>query len=383
MSGMFLPPLRRPVALLALAALTAVCGPAVAAGAAAPPDGAPRPRAGKTVQSGDAEMASFIDALLRRMTLEEKIGQMTAFSSGWSTTGPTMREGYRKDIRAGRVGAVFNAFTAAYTRELQELAVEETRLGLPLLFAYDVIHGHRTIFPIPLGEAASWDLEAIERSARVAATEAAAEGIHWTFAPMVDIARDPRWGRIAEGAGEDVYLGSKIAAARVRGFQGDDLRATDTVLATAKHFAAYGAAQAGRDYHTTDLSERELFGTYLPPFKAAVYAGVGSVMTAFNDLNGVPATGNAWLVSDILRGEWGFGGFVVSDYTSINELVPHGYARSLVHAAELALAAGVDMDLQGAVYLKHLPRSVERERVRSSSIDAAVRRILESKYRLG
>lgn len=328
-------------------------------------------------------MAPFVDALLERMTAAEKIGQTTAFTSGWSTTGPTMHEGYREDIAAGRVGAVFNAFTAAYTRELQALAVEETRLGIPLLFGYDVVHGHRTIFPIPLGEAASWDLEAIGRSARIAATEAAAEGIHWTFAPMVDIARDPRWGRIAEGAGEDVYLGSKIAAARVRGFQGDDLGATDTVLATAKHFAAYGAAQAGRDYHTTDLSERELFETYLPPFRAAVEAGAGSVMTAFNDVNGVPATANAWLIEDILRRRWGFNGFVVSDYTSINELVPHGYARSVAHAGELALAAGVDMDLQGAVYLDHLEAALAAGRARPERLDEAVRLILEAKYRLG
>ena len=333
--------------------------------------------------AASGEMAGFLDSLLARMSLEEKIGQMTAFTSGWSTTGPTMREGYQRDIRAGRVGAIFNAFTADYTRRLQQLAVDDTRLGVPLLFGYDVVHGHRTIFPIPLGEAASWDLDAIERSARVAATEAAAEGIHWTFAPMVDIGRDPRWGRIAEGAGEDPYLGSLIAAARVRGFQGDDLAATDTVLATAKHFAAYGAAQAGRDYHTTDLSERELRETYLPPFEAAVDAGAGSVMTGFNDLNGVPASGNAWLISGVLRDEWDFDGFVVSDYTSINELVPHGYARDDAHAAELAVAAGVDMDLQGALYLGHLEAAVESGRVAESRIDEAVRLILEAKYRLG
>ena len=247
-------------------------------------------------------MAPFIDQLLQRMTLEEKIGQLGLFTSDWSVTGPTVREGYRDDIRAGHVGAIFNAYTADFTRKLQRLSVEDTRLGIPLLFGYDVIHGFRTIFPIPLGEAASWDLAAIERSARVAATEAAAEGINWTFAPMVDIARDPRWGRISEGAGEDVYLGSLIAAARVRGFQGDDLKAVDTILATAKHYAAYGAAQAGRDYNTTDMSDRVLRTTYLPPFKAAVDAGVATVMTSFNELNGIPATGNHYLVTDILRG---------------------------------------------------------------------------------
>lgn len=383
--GIFLAPPRRAAALIALAVLFAGCEPngADRVDATASPEAALSPGAAPAAHRADAEMARFVDALLARMTVEEKIGQMTSFTSGWSTTGPTMREGYREDIRAGHVGAVFNAFTAAYTRELQEIAVEETRLGIPLLFGYDVVHGHRTIFPIPLGEAASWDLEAIERSARIAATEAAAEGIHWTFAPMVDIARDPRWGRIAEGAGEDVYLGSQIAAARVRGFQGDDLSAPDTILATAKHLAAYGAAQAGRDYHTTDMSERELRETYLPPFRAAVKAGAGSIMTAFNDLNGVPATGNAWLISDVLRGEWGFGGFVVSDYTSINELVPHGFARDEAHAAELAVRAGVDMDLQGGVYLAHLEAALDGERVTMSRIDEAVRLILEAKYRLG
>lgn len=372
------------LAILALAVLAVASDHAHAASDDAPATNQPRVHASApTAARNDPQLAPFVDALLERMSVEEKIGQTTAFTSGWSTTGPTMHEGYREDMRTGRVGAVFNAFTAAYTRELQELAVQETRLGIPLLFGYDVIHGHRTIFPIPLGEAASWDLRAIERSARIAATEAAAEGIHWTFAPMVDIARDPRWGRVAEGAGEDVYLASRIAAARVRGFQGDDLAATDTVLATAKHFAAYGAAQAGRDYHTTDVSERELFETYLPPFKAAVDAGVGSIMTAFNDLNGVPATANAWLIEDVLRRRWGFDGFVVSDYTSINELIPHGYAGSLAHAGELALAAGLDMDLQGAVYLTHLKASLDAGRAQPQRLDEAVRVILGAKYRLG
>jgi beta-glucosidase len=328
-------------------------------------------------------MAPFIDETLGRMTLEEKIGQLGLYTSDWSVTGPTVRAGYKEDIRAGRVGAIFNAYTAEFTRDLQRLSVEDTRLGIPLLFGYDVIHGFRTIFPIPLGEAASWDLAAIERSTRVAAAEAAAEGIHWTFAPMVDIARDPRWGRIAEGAGEDVYLGSLIAAARVRGFQGDDLAAVDTVLATAKHYAAYGAAQAGRDYGTTDMSDRELRSTYLPPFKAAVDAGAATVMTSFNELNGIPATGNRYLITDILRGEWGFDGFVVTDYTSINEMVPHGYARDLAHAAELAMDAGVDMDLQGGLFTEHLAALVEEGRVTEAQVERAARRILEMKYRLG
>ena len=328
-------------------------------------------------------MRETVDALLEKMTLEEKIGQLGLFSSDWSITGPSIRPQYREDIRAGRVGAVFNAYTAAYTRSLQELAVDETRLGVPLMFGYDVIHGHRTIFPISLGEAASWDLDAIEKAARIAAVEASAEGIHWTFAPMVDVARDPRWGRVSEGSGEDVYLGSLIAAARVRGFQGDDLGAVDTVLATAKHFAAYGAAQAGRDYHTTDMSDRVLRETYLPPFRAAIDAGAASVMTAFNELNGVPATANAYLLEDILRGEWGFRGFVVTDYTSINEMVPHGYARDEQHAGELAIGVGVDMDLQGAVFMNHLAASVAAGRVPEETVDTAARRILEMKYRLG
>ncbi|HEX5787565.1 MAG TPA: beta-glucosidase BglX [Woeseiaceae bacterium] len=330
------------------------------------------------------QMDAYVDGLLGRMTLEEKIGQLGLFTSDWSdVTGPTVREGYKEDIRAGRVGAIFNAYTADFTRELQRMAVEETRLGIPLLFGYDVIHGHRTIFPISLGEAASWDLDAIEYSARVAATEASAEGLHWTFAPMVDVTRDPRWGRVSEGAGEDVYLNSVIAAARVRGFQGDDLAAVDTILATAKHFAAYGAAQAGRDYHTTNMSDRELRTTFLPPFKAAVDAGVATVMTSFNELNGVPATGNHYLITEILRDEWGFDGFVVSDYTSINEMVPHGYARDLAHAGELAMAAGVDMDLQGAVFTEHLAGLVEEGRVSEAQVTDAARRILEMKYRLG
>ena len=331
----------------------------------------------------DDAMAPFVEELLERMTLDEKIGQLTLFSSDWTITGPSIRDNYREDIEAGRVGAMFNAFTADFTRSLQKLAVEETRLGIPLLFGYDVVHGHRTIFPISVGEAASWDLPAIENAARIAATEAAAEGIHWTFAPMVDIARDPRWGRMSEGAGEDVYLASRIAEARVRGFQGDDLRATDTVLATAKHFAAYGAAQAGRDYHTTNMSDRELRSTHLAPFKAALDAGAATVMTAFNEVNGVPATGNRYLLTDILRDEWQFDGFIVTDYTSINEMVPHGFARDEQHAGEIALRAGVDMDMQGAVFMTHMRASVEAGRISEDAIDTATRRILEMKYRLG
>ncbi|MEX2124058.1 MAG: beta-glucosidase BglX [Woeseia sp.] len=351
--------------------------------AAGVPAAAQEPAEPSVATAAQTEMDRFIADVMSRMTLKEKIGQLNLLTSGWDITGPTLREGYREDIKAGNVGSIFNAHTAAYTRSLQKLAVEETRLGIPLLFGYDVIHGYKTIFPISLGEAASWDLAAVENAARVAAVETSAAGVHWTFAPMVDIARDPRWGRISEGAGEDVYLGSRIAAARVRGFQGDDLAAVDTVLATAKHYAAYGQAQAGRDYHTTDMSLRELWDTYLPPFRAASEAGVATYMTAFNELNGVPVTASNYLLNDILRTRWRFTGFVVSDYTAVNELVPHGFARDEKHAAELAINAGVDMDMQGVSFMTWLPALVENGRVRIETIDNAVRRILEMKYRLG
>ncbi|MBK6414554.1 beta-glucosidase BglX [Sphingopyxis sp.] len=331
----------------------------------------------------DGKMDRFIADLMAKMTLDEKIGQLTLLTSNWESTGPTMRDGYKEDIRTGRVGAIFNAYTAKYTRELQALAVEGTRLKIPLIFGYDVIHGHRTIFPISLGEAASWDLQAIEKAARISAIEASAEGIHWTFSPMVDIARDPRWGRVSEGAGEDVYLGSLIAKARVRGYQGSDLSRPDTILATAKHFAAYGAAQAGRDYHTVDISERTMRDVYLPPFKAAADAGAATFMTSFNEYDGVPASGSRYLLTEVLREKWGFKGFVVTDYTSINEMVPHGYAQDLQQAGEQAINAGVDMDMQGAVYMENLGRSVAEGKVDTARIDAAVKAILEMKYRLG
>jgi beta-glucosidase len=329
------------------------------------------------------EQAKQIEELLDDMTTEEKIGQLTLFTSDWDVTGPTLRGNYKEDILAGKVGAIFNAHTADYNRELQRMSVEETRLGIPLLFGYDVIHGYKTIFPISLGESASWDLEAIEESAQVAAAEAAAAGLHWTFAPMVDISRDPRWGRISEGAGEDPYLGSRIAEARVRGFQGDDLAATNTLIACAKHFAAYGAAQAGRDYHTVDMSERVLRHDFLPPFKAALDAGVQSFMTAFNELFGVPASGSHYLLTEILRDEWGFNGFVVTDYTSINEMIPHGVVADEKEAGELALTAGVDMDMQGAVFYNHLRQSLKEGKVTEAQIDQAVMRILRVKMLLG
>jgi len=324
-----------------------------------------------------------VDSVLELMTLEEKIGQMTLFTTDWAVTGPTIREGYEEDVRSGQVGALFNAHTTDFTRKLQEIAVEETRLGIPLLFGYDVIHGYKTIFPIPLAEAASWDLEAIEQSARIAAEEATAAGLHWTFAPMVDIARDPRWGRIAEGAGEDVYLASEIAKARVLGFQGDDIGATNTMLACAKHFAAYGAAQAGRDYHTVDISELALREIYLPPFEAALEEDVYTFMTSFNEIFGVPATGSEFLLTDILREEWDFDGFVVTDYTSINEMIPHGVAADETAAGNLAVQAGVDMDMQGAVFYNQLQKLVEEGHVSENRIDRSVRRILRQKFMLG
>ena len=329
------------------------------------------------------EMNRFIDNLMKEMTLEEKIGQLTLFTSDMDHTGPFMREHYLEDIQAGRVGAIFNAYTAEYTRELQRMAVEETRLGIPMLFGYDVIHGHRTIFPIPLGETATWDMEAIQESARIAALEATAEGLHWTFSPMIDVTRDPRWGRIAESSGEDPFLTAQVARAKVRGYQGDNLKDLHTMLATAKHFAAYGAPQAGRDYHTVDMSEITLRNKFLPPFKATIEEDIATFMTAFNDLFGVPATGSEYLLTQILRDEWGFEGFVVTDYTSINEMVPHGFAKDEKHAGELAINAGVDMDMQGAVFNDYLAELVDEGKVSEKTIDAAVRRILNLKYKLG
>lgn len=325
----------------------------------------------------------FIDSLVSKMTLDEKIGQMTLFTSDWDVTGPVVRSNYLSDIKSGKMGSIFNAFTVKYNKELQRVAVEETRLHIPLLFGYDVIHGHRTIFPIPLAEACSWDLQAIEKSAKVAASEASAEGINWTFAPMVDIARDPRWGRVMEGAGEDTYLGSQIARARVKGFQGDQLRNYNTIAACAKHYAAYGAAIAGRDYNTVDISENTLHDVYLPPFKACADAGVATFMTAFNEINGVPSTANSMLMRDILKGAWNWKGFVVTDYTSINEMVKHGNVKDEKDAGEAALNAGVDMDMQGSVYYKYTAESLKENKVKLSDIDDAVKRILGVKYDLG
>ncbi|HYC73915.1 beta-glucosidase BglX, partial [Brevundimonas sp.] len=287
------------------------------------------------------------------------------------------------DIRAGRIGALFNGVGARTTRLVQEMAVRDSRLGIPLLFAADVVHGLRTTFPVPLGEAASWDVDLAERTARAAAVEGGAAGVHQTYAPMVDIGRDQRWGRVVEGAGEDVLLGQLFAAARTKGFQGDDLKAWSSLLACPKHFAAYGAAEAGLDYNTTDMSERELRSIYLPPFKAAFDAGALSTMSAFNDLNGVPTSGNKWLLTDLLRGEWGFAGFVVSDYTSEEELIAHGYAADGRDAARIALMAGVDMSMKSGLYIKHIPELVQSGDVPVARVDEAVRRVLMTKAALG
>lgn len=324
-----------------------------------------------------------VDSLLSVMTLEEKVGQLTLFTSDWATTGPSMRPGYLENIREGRCGNIFNAYTADYTRKLQEIAVEESRLGIPLLFGYDVIHGFRTIFPINLATSCSWDPAAIERSARIAATEAAAAGLHWTFAPMCDITVDPRWGRISEGSGEDPYLASVIAAAMVRGFQGEELSDTSTVLACVKHFAGYGAPQAGRDYNTVDMSERWFREFYLPPYKAAVDAGAMSVMSSFNEFDGVPATGNHRLLTELLRDEWGFKGLTVSDYTSVNEMIGHGYAADTADAACLAINAGLDMDMQSVAYFTFLKGLVETGKVSRKTLDESVRRVLTVKAALG
>jgi beta-glucosidase len=324
-----------------------------------------------------------VNALLQQMTLEEKLGQLTQYSSDITATGPvTFKGSLKADIQGGRVGSLLNVLGTSHTRQFQDVAMQ-SRLKIPLLFGQDVIHGYLTTFPIPLAEAASWDLSAMERSARIAATEAAASGIHWTFAPMVDVARDPRWGRVMEGAGEDTYLGSRIATARVKGFQGARLGDLDSVMATAKHFAAYGAAVGGRDYNSVDMSPRMLWETYLPPFKAALDAGAATFMNSFNDLNGVPASGSKYLQRDILKGQWGFTGFVVSDWGSIGEMVAHGYARDEPAAAQLAITAGSDMDMESSVYRQNLPQLVREGKVPLALIDDAVSRILRKKFELG
>lgn len=336
--------------------------------------------------SGDKTIEHRVDSVLKLMTVEEKIGQMTQYSADWDITGPVMKSDWETYLKKGLVGSIFNAVTVDGVRKLQEMALSQSRLKIPVLFAYDVVHGFRTIFPMPLAESCSWDLDLMKRTASIAATEAAAEGICWTFAPMVDVSRDARWGRVMEGAGEDPWYGSLVAVARVRGFQGDnwkDLKKLNTVLACAKHFAAYGAAEAGRDYNTVDVSDRSLYETYFPPFYAAKEAGVATFMTAFNEIGGVPATANEFLYRQVLRKEWDFKGFVVTDYTAINELVPHGVAADEREAAEKAVNAGIDMDMNGSVYMQNLPELVADGKVKESVIDDAVRPILEMKFLLG
>ncbi len=325
----------------------------------------------------------FVTELMGKMTIDEKISQLVQFTADGTVTGPKAGVNYIDEIKKGNVGSILNATGVKYTRELQKMNLDNSRLKIPLLFGYDVIHGYKTIFPISLGEAATWDTDAVALSARVAAEETAASGVHWTFAPMVDITRDPRWGRVSEGSGEDTYLGVQLAIARVKGFQGTNLNDLNTILACTKHFAAYGAAEAGRDYNTVDMSERVLRETYLTPFQATVDAGVATFMTSFNEIAGVPATANKFLLRDVLKGEWGFDGFVVTDYTAINELIPHGVAKDSVHAGELALKAGVDMDMVGAVYLKFLKKSLQEGNVTEAQINDACRRILNAKYDLG
>lgn len=323
-----------------------------------------------------------VDALLKRMTIEEKIGQLNQYTGDNQATGPiTINPNKERDIKSGQVGSMLNIIGTRYTRQYQELAMQ-SRLKIPLLFGQDVIHGFKTTFPLPLAEAASWDLDAMELSARIAATEASASGIHWTFAPMVDIARDPRWGRVMEGAGEDTYLGSKIAYARVKGFQGK-LGDINSVMACVKHFAAYGAAVGGRDYNSVDMSERMLWETYLPPFKSALDAGAATFMNSFNDINGIPATGNKYLQRDILKGKWNFQGFVVSDWGSIGEMVNHGFAKDNKEAALAAITAGSDMDMESNAYRYNLAQLVKENKVSITLIDDAVKRILRKKFELG
>lgn len=331
--------------------------------------------------SSTAKKKAFIDALMKRMTLEEKLGQLNLPSSGDITTGQAQSSDIAAKIREGKVGGLFNIKSVAKIRDVQRVAVEESRLKIPLLFGMDVIHGYETVFPIPLGLSCSWDMTAVERSAQIAASEASADGICWTFSPMVDISRDPRWGRISEGNGEDPYLGGEIAKAMVRGYQGDYSKPTN-IMACVKHYALYGAAEAGRDYNTTDMSRVRMYNEYLPPYKAAVDAGVGSVMASFNEIDGIPATANKWLLTDVLRKQWGFKNFLVTDYTGINEMIDHGMG-DLQTVSALALNAGIDMDMVGEGLLTTLKKSLAEGKVKQSAIDSACRRVLEAKYTLG
>lgn len=323
-----------------------------------------------------------VDSIVKLMTLDEKLGQLNLPSSGDITTGQAKSSDIAKKIEEGKVGGLFNIKTVEKIRDVQKVAMEKSRLKIPLLFGMDVIHGYETTFPIPLGLSSSWDMAMIEKTARIAAIEASADGINWTFSPMVDISRDARWGRVSEGSGEDPYLGSEIAKAMVNGYQGTDLTNNKTILACVKHFALYGAPEAGRDYNTVDMSRIAMYNDYLPPYKAAVDAGVGSVMASFNVVDGIPATGNKWLMTDLLRTDWGFDGFVVTDYTGINEMVDHGMG-DLQAVSAMALNAGIDMDMVGEGLLTTLQKSYEEGKVSMETIDTAVKRILTAKYDLG
>lgn len=335
-----------------------------------------------TPQADKGKMDQFIDNLMGKMTLQEKIGQLNLPVSGEIVTGQAKSSDVAGKIRKSQVGGLFNVKGVENIREVQKIAVEQSRLKIPLLFGMDVIHGYETVFPIPLALSCSWDMEAIKESARIAAKESSADGICWTFSPMVDICRDPRWGRMAEGGGEDPYLGSEISAAMVKGYQGDDLTDKNTIMACVKHFALYGAPEAGRDYNTVDMSHLSMFNNYFPPYKAAIDAGVGSVMTSFNVVDGIPATGNKWLMTDVLRDRWGFDGFVVTDYTAISEMIAHGMG-DLQQVSAMSLSAGTDMDMVADGFLTTLEKSLKEGKVTMAEIDKACRRILEAKYKLG
>ncbi|MDR2562984.1 MAG: beta-glucosidase BglX [Prevotellaceae bacterium] len=336
----------------------------------------------RITEGQDAKMKARIDSLIRLMSLDEKIGQLNLPAAGDIITGEASSSGVAQKIREGRVGGLFNVKSVSKIKEMQRIAVEESRLKIPLLFGMDVIHGYETVFPIPLALACTWDTAAIERSARIAAIEASADGICWTFSPMVDLCRDPRWGRIAEGSGEDPFLCSKIAEAMVRGYQGNDLSKDNTLMSCVKHFALYGASEAGRDYNTVDMSHIRMYNEYFPPYKAAVEAGAGSVMASFNEIDGVPATANKWLLSDVLRGQWKFDGFIVSDYTGISEMIDHGIG-DLKTVAARALDAGLDMDMVSEGFAGTLQQSLSEETVTQAQIELACRRILEAKFKLG
>lgn len=334
-------------------------------------------------QEQKSEMDTFISDLMSQMTVQEKIGQLNLVTPGGGIlTGSVVSTDVEEKVKAGKVGGIFGIYGPENLRQAQQMAVEESRLGIPMIFGADVIHGYKTTFPIPLGISASWDMELIEKTARIAAQEATADGIFWNFSPMVDIARDPRWGRVAEGAGEDPFLGSRVSEAMVRGYQQDDLARENTMMATVKHMALYGASEAGRDYNTVDMSRNRMFNDYMAPYKAAVDAGVGCVMTSFNDVDGIPASGNRWLLTELLRDAWGFDGFVVSDYTSVNEMIDHGMG-DLQAVSAMALKAGLDMDMVGEGFLTTLEKSLEEGKVTEADIDLACRRVLEAKYKLG